>query len=53
LYLVDGFELKGKWNKGILEEGSIYFTQIDDLKYLEIVKDGNQKKYFLYRKTGI
>ena len=49
LYLMDSFEIKGKWKKGFLITGQIIFNQLEQYKYFKIEEIKGIKKYTLYK----
>lgn len=49
LFLVDNFEIKGKWQKGFLVTGQIIFHLLKQYKSLEIDIEKGKKIYTLHR----
>lgn len=51
LYLLDGIEIKGNWNKGFLKSGTIFINQIDEITCLKIETIKGKKNYNLVLKN--
>lgn len=49
LYLLDGIEIKGEWKKGFLKKGTIFFNEIQELKYLQVDQVNNKTLYTLVK----